>query len=102
MSRREKLQQLIERDPADPFLHFALAMEWAKESRLDEALRCFDRAIELNPDYCAAYYHRGNTLAQSGRTDEARQTLTRGIAVAERCGDSHSQREMIELRDRMG
>lgn len=101
MSRREKLLQLVERDPADPFLHFGLAMEWAKESQLDDALRCFDRAIELDPNYCAAYYHRGNTLANAGRVDEARQTLNRGIAAADRCGDAHSKREMIELSDRL-
>jgi predicted O-linked N-acetylglucosamine transferase (SPINDLY family) len=39
--------------------------------RHDEALACFDRLINLKPDFIEAHYNRGNVLLASGRLEQA-------------------------------
>jgi Flp pilus assembly protein TadD len=97
MSRREKLEKLIEKDAADPFLHFGLAMELAKEGRVDDAVASFDRCITHDPHYTAAFYHKGRTLLEAGRRDEARATLQLGTQAARAIGNAHALSEMEEL-----
>src|SRR5262245_44987918 len=50
-----------------------LGLSYAKSSRLDEAIRCFGRAISLNPQDAEAHFNLGVLL--SGRK-EVNQTLT--------------------------
>lgn len=97
MNRREKLQKLIETDSADPFLHFGLALEWAKEGNVEEALLSFDRCTSLDGHYTAAFYHKGKTLIGAARLDEARATLKQGIDAAQAIGNAHALGEMTEL-----
>ncbi len=102
MNRIDRLKSLLERDPTDAFLHFGLAMEYVKLGRLDDALAAFDRVLEHDPNYSAAYYHKGNTLIGLGRHEEARDVLARGVEVTRRNGDPHAQREMEELLASLG
>ena len=97
MSRREKIQAMLAKEPDDVFLNFGLAMEWAKEGNVESALAQFDRVLELDATYTGAYFHKGNTLIAAGRGDEAREVLTRGVAVAQRQGNDHAAEEMTGL-----
>lgn len=97
MSRRKQLEELLKSSPDDPFLHYGLAMEHRSVGDLAAALECLQRALQLDPGYLAAYFHRGQLLAQLGCTDEARQILREGIPVAQRSGDTHAAEEMAGL-----
>ena len=97
MPTREQLEVLLAEDPDDVFLNFGLAMELAKQEPPDPALGRFDRVLELDRDYCAAYYQKGRLLLGLERKDEARAVLTAGVAAARRCGDTHAATEMGEL-----
>ena len=99
MSRREKLEKMLEQQPDDPFLHYGLAMEHVKEGDLVAALGRFDRTLRMDADYVAAYFHKGNTLVGAGRIDEARATLQAGIEAARRKNDTHAEGEMQGLLD---
>ncbi len=95
----EQLSALLERDPNDPFLHFGLAMALAKEGRDADALGSFDRAMDVDPNYVAAYFHKGRLLASTGRATDARSVLRKGIEIASATGDAHAAREMAEYLD---
>ncbi len=99
MSRRDKLLAMLEAQPDDPFLHFGLAMESVKEQRHDDALARFDRVMQLDPNYTAAHYHKGNTLIALGRLDDARAILRDGVDAARSAGDAHTLGEMQQLLD---
>ena len=99
MSRREKLEQMLERQPDDPFLHYGLAMELIKEGEIEAALECFDRTLHLDAGYVAAYFHKGNSLAAQGRIEDARTTLQAGISAARQKLDTHAEGEMQGLLD---
>ena len=51
--------------------HYNLAAALRYLNRLEEALACYDRALELKPDYADAHANRGNVLKAQGRLDEA-------------------------------
>lgn len=99
MSRREKLQQMLEKEPDDAFLHFGLAMELVKEGQADDALACFDSVLKIDPVHTAAFYHKGNTLIGLERFNDAKVVLQDGVSAAQQIGNAHAQREMQELLD---
>jgi tetratricopeptide (TPR) repeat protein len=63
-----------------------------------EALRCVDRAIELDPDYETAWYNKAIALSQIGRHEEALQSLDRAIKLDPTQHDAWFSRGVI-LRD---
>ena len=93
-SRLELLEEFVAQRPTDSFSHFGLAMEYAKADRGQDALATFQKLLGFNSDYTAAYYHAGVLLAKQGRTEEARQMLTRGLEVAARHNDFHTHSEL--------
>ena len=97
MSRREQIEKMLADAPDDLFLNFALAMEHAKEKATDQAVRQFDRVLELDPKHIPAYLQKARALVDAGRADAARETLTRGVAAANEVGDSHAAAEMSDL-----
>jgi tetratricopeptide (TPR) repeat protein len=97
MSRIEQIRQMLESDAQDVFLNFALAMEYVKENRVDEAVAQFERVCEIDSKYVPAYFQKANTLADAGRPDEAKEVLTRGIEIANEIGDHHAAAEMSDV-----
>jgi tetratricopeptide (TPR) repeat protein len=47
----------------------------------EEAVRCFEKAIEINPNRLMHYIELGRAYAQMGRTAEARQFIEKGLAM---------------------
>ncbi len=95
--RLEKLQALLEKEPNDAFLNFGLAMELAKHERFAESLAQFERTIQLDPNYIAAYFQRGRTMVTMGDIPTAREALREGIHKAAEIGEFHAKSEMEEL-----
>jgi len=59
----------------------------------------FARVIEHNPDYVPAFQMSAQTLARSGRGEEAVTILHQGLAAAQRTGNAHATSEMRALLD---
>lgn len=102
MSRLDQLGKMLAGDPEDPFLNFALAMEYAKAGRHDESLAQFDRVIELDRKYVPAYFQKANLLVSANRKPEARDVFTQALAVAEQTGDKHAAAEIREALALLG
>lgn len=81
-------------EPDDVFLHYALAMAYAAEGDRNEALARLQQVIDRDADYVAAYFQRGQLLAEAGQSEAAREVATRGIDVARKVGDAHAAEEM--------
>lgn len=94
MPSRKQLEQLLEAEPDDLFLRYALAKTLVSEGELESALVQFGRVLDQNADYVPAYFQMGQALADGGRTEEARGIVERGIEVARRVGDTHALGEM--------
>jgi tetratricopeptide (TPR) repeat protein len=49
----------------------------------EDAVRCFEKAIEMNPKRLMHYVELGRTYAQMGRTAEARKFISKGLTMTE-------------------
>jgi hypothetical protein len=93
-SRRQLLEDFVASKPGDAFARYGLAMECANSGDATAADENFKALLASHPEYVAGYFQYGQFLAKSGRTAEARSTLTAGIATALRTGDEHARSEM--------
>ena len=81
------LEKLLGAGQADSFAHYALALEYRREDRAEDALRTFTMLRERDPEYLPMYLMAGQMLRASERGSEAREWLTQGISLAEKKGD---------------
>jgi Flp pilus assembly protein TadD len=93
-NRMEILKSMVEQNPRDTFARYGLAMEYANNGELENAVAEFRALLQFNPDYSAAYFHGGQALEKLGRVEEARQTYLQGIEVTSRTGDQHTRSEL--------
>lgn len=102
MSRREQIESMLRENPEDTFLRYSLAMEHRKEGNTDEAIAGFRRLIEGAEPFVPAFFMAGQTLADHGEIEGAREMLRHGIDEARRQGDNHAAAEMSELLGVLG
>jgi len=94
MSRLKQLLAFHEEDPNDSFVRFALAAEYVKLKRFDEALAAFAELHAKDPSYVGLYFHYGKLLQRLGRPGEAASIYREGISVATRITDFHARSEL--------
>ena len=100
-SRLERLRQLVDQGSGDPFPLYGLAMEYKRLGRIEDAVQAFGRLVELHPQYVPAYYQFGTALVLSGGIDEARETLARGVRIAEGQGNRHAREELVRALEEL-
>ena len=53
------------------------------DSTYEDAARCFEKAIELNPNRLMHYIELGIAYSHMGRANDARRLITEGLAMRE-------------------
>jgi Tfp pilus assembly protein PilF len=92
--RMRQLEQMLQRQPDDPFLLYGMAMEFKKADQPRQALDYFDRVLRRDPNYCYAYYQRAQVHESLGDVDAAKRSLREGVEAADRAGDGHARQEI--------
>ena len=80
-TRLERLIEMRKDDPKDPFLIYAVAMEYQKAEQLELALTFYEELIENHPDYVGTYYHLAKLYEILKKTEEAGEHEDRGWAL---------------------
>ena len=80
-SRFEELRRRVQQDPASTAFA-ALAEEYRRLGRLDEAIATSRAGLDRHPAYLSAQVTLGRALLESGRHAEARQELEHVLRVA--------------------
>src|SRR5450631_4118911 len=93
-NRVEILKQMVEQDPKNAFARYGLAMEYAKNGDLPQAVAEYKNLLAMDGNYVAAYFHSGQALEKLGKLDEARAIYEKGIEAATRKGDLHTRSEI--------
>ena len=75
-------------------LRLTLGTEYLKREDPDSAIRHLARAVDLDPDYSAAWQHLGRAFELAARPDEAAGAWRHGIESAERRGDAQAAKVM--------
>ena len=94
MPSLEQLLPLLTAEPDDSFLRYAVAMEYARLGKDDEALGEFAELMRRHPDYVPAYFMGGRTAETKGDIEKAKELYKAGIVVAQRVGDTHAAGEI--------
>ena len=89
--RIEQIRKLLARDEGDLFLNYSLGMELASAGRNEEAAGQFQRCIELDANYLAAYAEAGKAYRAAGLLEQARAAFQAGLGLAGRQGERHIQ-----------
>ncbi|MBL8237328.1 MAG: tetratricopeptide repeat protein [Bryobacterales bacterium] len=93
-SRATALRALLEQDPKNSFARYGLALDYANNGDLETAVAEFRNVLANDPNYCAAYYHGGQTLEKLGRPADAATLYRDGIEATKRTGDAHTRSEI--------
>lgn len=99
MSRIDAIRKLLNDSPQDTFLLYSLGMELLSAGQTAEAVRQFQRVIELDPEYLAAYQQAAKALQTLGDKPAAADMLRKGIVVADKKGDRHARDRMQPVLD---
>jgi Tfp pilus assembly protein PilF len=94
MDRIEKLLAFISKNPADSFLQHALALEYMKLDRDDEARNLFEDILSREPGYVGSYYHLGKLLEKNNDTEAAISWYEKGMEVAKKAGEMQAYGEL--------
>ncbi len=98
--RIEMLKKMVLEDPQDPFYPYALALEYIHTNR-PEALSILIDVMRKYPDYLPLYYQAGLLSIESGKEEEGKAILEKGIAVAQKQNDRKTQNELRSLLDNL-
>lgn len=85
---------MVEKDPNDTFLQYAIALEYVGENRLDEAAATFEALMLTAPDYPSGFHQAARVYERLERTVDARRCYEDGMSCADRAGDPHAKAEM--------
>lgn len=93
-NRKEQLLGFLKESPQDPFLKYALVMEYVKEGSKELALAGFEELLAEHADYVGTYYHFGKFLEGDGQLNRALTIYRQGIDVARAKRNMHALGEL--------
>ncbi|HNR06822.1 MAG TPA: tetratricopeptide repeat protein [Saprospiraceae bacterium] len=94
MDRKETLLRFLEKDPASPFLLFALAKEYETEGNLSASLETYEQLLQADPRYTGAYYHLGKLYERLESPDKAKEVYEHGLVLCRQQKAWHDANEL--------
>ena len=94
MDRIEKLLGFLAKQPTDNFLRHALALEYIKVGKDEEAKVLFTAIVTETPSYVGTYYHLAKLLEKMEQTNEAITWYEKGLEASKIAGDKHAYSEL--------
>jgi len=94
MERIDKLKEFLKVTPTDSFLKHALALEYIKIEKYEEARTLFEEVLTNSPDYIGSYYHLAKLLENLELPDLAIKWYEQGMEAAKKAKDNHAYNEL--------
>jgi len=82
LSRIDMLLRLLEHEPNDLFLNYALGLEYVAELSLADGERQFKHVLTIETNYIPAYYQLGKLFESQVKNAEALQFFKEGLQKA--------------------
>ena len=80
----------IARNPESWMARFNLGSALLDEGQVEEAIRYYQQALKIKPDYAPAYYGLGIARSQEGKVDEAITLYQRALQIYPGYADAHN------------
>ncbi len=87
---------MLKDEPKDSFLNYALAIEYAKVGDLNKAIQLIEDLLIHDANYLGAYYQLGKYYEQAERPQDALNTYTKGILIAQQQKNKKAEGELNE------
>lgn len=88
---------MLDANPDDPFLIYALAREYELANSTMQALLMYEHLVTEHAGYIATYYHYAKLLYSAGNRNEALRLLQKGIERGTKLNDHHAVSEMKSI-----
>lgn len=85
---------MLKTSPSDNFLRHALALEYIKEGKDEEAKELFISILTESPDYVGSYYHLAKLLERNNDNTAAIEWYEKGMKAAKEAKDNHAYNEL--------
>lgn len=95
-------EKMLAENPNNPTGLLALANEYGKADRLEDETATLERYVAVSEDEGNAYQRLGETLAELGRRDEAREAYRRGVEQAGKFGHDGMAEDMRAALEEIG
>ena len=79
--RLQYLEELLQNDPHDPFLNYAIALEYLQMDNAEDAVELLECLRNESPTYIPTYYQLGSIYVEQGDADKARPIIEAGMAL---------------------
>jgi tetratricopeptide (TPR) repeat protein len=99
MDRIEKLKEFLLREPDDPFIKHALALEYWKAGDMGTARELLEGLLADNPAAVGSYYQLGKLLEAIGEPRLALGWYEKGMAAAKTAGEKRAYNELRAAYD---
>lgn len=90
----EALEKMLAKGMDNALLRFGLGKGYLDAAEFARAAEHFQRCVEFDAQYSAAWKLLGQALNKQGLRDEARAAWTQGLRVAEEQGDKQAGKEI--------
>ena len=97
----QNLEKLLSQGKDSALLRFSLGAEYLKLRQTWVAVYQLRRALEMDPNYSAAWKLLGKALTDAGVLRDALDAYRRGVAIAEQRGDKQAAKEMAVFAQRL-
>ena len=97
----QNLEKLLSQGKDSALLRFSLGAEYLKLKQNWVAVYQLRRALEMDPNYSAAWKLLGKALTDAGVLRDALDAYRRGVAIAEQRGDKQAAKEMAVFAQRL-
>ena len=96
MDRLKMIEDMLAQNPSDPFLQYAMALEYEKVNEPKRAIERIRQLLESTPDYLGAYYKLGKLYEAQGEEELAIEVYRKGRTLATEKKDPKTQGELTE------
>lgn len=100
-SRLDKLLEMLEKQPSDAFLRYAVGFEYEAAGQDALAMDYYNTILDQEPDYLPVYYQAGLLQAGLGNNDKAIELLESGIELAKNQKDRKTENELRQALEEM-
>jgi len=97
LARIKTLEEMLQKEPQDLFLNYALGIEYLNDSNFtDKAETQFKIVLSIDENYIAAYYQLGKLYEAQKKTKTALAFYNSGLTLAKFKKDNKSVNEFSE------
>ncbi|MEO6301978.1 MAG: hypothetical protein ABIP51_02280 [Bacteroidia bacterium] len=96
LNRIDMLLAMLEKEPDDIFLNYALGIEYIGELDVQQSEFQFKKVLQMEPGYIAAYYQLGKLFESVLRNTEALEFYKTGLEKAKEVKNNKAINEFGE------